>query len=232
MKPDIPDAAARIDLTALTGREPVKRIAGRNSTKADLLFYRLDGQGIALKTYAARGVISKWLVGRRMIRHEAEAYKVARNVSGLPKFLGCLGSTALATEWILAPSLAEKQGAEVSAEVFDRIDAIVSALHQQGVAMADLHRGDILVGESGEVYLIDLAASWLLGKRPSRWRRRIFVHMCNLDRIAIARIRAQWTGGDVDAAVWDVGGPTAKWHARGRRLKRVWNRIRRRNATR
>ena len=226
MKPDTFDSQHELDLELLADLVPERRIPGRNFTKADLLFYRVDGFGVALKSYGEQGALARWVFGRWLTGRESSVYRAAVGVAGLPGFLGRLGSFALATEWVPARSLAERQGEIVDPGVFDRLDSIVETLHQKGVAVSDLHRGDILLTDSNEVYLVDFAMAWILGERPSRVRHAIFSHLCRLDLIALARIRAHFLGGDIEKAVSEIGGSTVKWHRRGRRIKKIWNRIR------
>jgi hypothetical protein len=102
----------------------------------------------------------------------------------------------------------------------------VAAIHARGIALGDLHIGDVLVGRDGSIHLVDLATAWVAGEGASRVRRAIFRRLADLDRVAVARMRARWTGGDVAAAPETVGASAAAWHGRGRRLKRFWDRLR------
>ena len=219
-------ADSELSLDRLMELSPEHELAGRNSSKADLLFFRVGDLNIALKTYTGRSLLARGLLGRWLIRRETLAYEAASGIPGIPGFLGRLGPHALATEWLPASSLVERQGEKIDPIVFDRVEEIIDALHERGVAVSDLHRGDILLSNEGEVYLVDLAAAWVLGTAPGRVRRAVFDHLCRLDRIALARVRAHFLGGDVDSAVKEVGGSTAAWHRWGRRLKRVWDGLR------
>jgi hypothetical protein len=215
-----------VDLDRLLALEPERRIRGRNSTKADLLFYRLDDLGVALKTYAQRPAVIRWFLGRWLIARETAVYRAAVGVAGLPRFLGRLSSCALATEWVPARSLSELRGQGVDEAVFDVVGELLDRLHDRGIAVADLHHRDVLLAEDGSVYLVDLASAWLLGSRPGRIRRMIFDRLSDLDRIALGRMRARWTGRDEKEAIAAVGGPTAVWHARGRGVKATLDRLR------
>ncbi|MEJ2085866.1 MAG: hypothetical protein P8Y44_09330 [Acidobacteriota bacterium] len=223
-------AEPELSLDRLMELTPEHKLSGRNSSKADVLFYRVGDLDIALKTYADRGLLVRGLLGRWLIGREALAYRAASGIPGIPGFLGRFGPHALATEWLPATSLVERQGEKIDPMVFDRVEEIIDALHDRGVAVADLHRGDILLSNDGEVYLVDLAAAWVLGSAPGRLRKAVFDHLCRLDRIALARVRTHFLGGDVDAAVREIGGSTVAWHRWGRRLKRVWDRLRGRGA--
>lgn len=215
-----------LDPIDLAGRQPDERIRGRNATKADVLFYRLDERAVAVKTYAPRPWWIRHGLGRWLIRREAAAYAAAAGVFGLPAFLGRLGPFALATELVPARPLASLRDERLDDRTFDAVAAILDDLHHRGVAVADLHHRDVLLAADGSVFLVDLAMAWILGQRPGRLRRAVFRRLCDQDRVALARMRARFTGRDVAAAVAAVGPSAAAWHARGRRLKSLVNHLR------
>ena len=209
--------------------EPWRRLVGRNSTKADVLLYRLDGLDVAVKDYGARSAILRDTLGRWLIRRESRAYEAAAGLDGLPRFLGRLGPHALALEYVDARPLAEDDRPRDHA-FFDRLDALVGKLHARGIALGDLHHRDVLVTENDALYIVDLATAWIADDDAGPVRRAVFRRLADLDRVAAARMRARWTGGDPEAAAASVGKSVAAWHARGRRLKSLWNRIRGRDA--
>jgi hypothetical protein len=232
MHPESPPAAAPLsELNSIRdGRaEPWRRLAGRNSTKADVLLYRLDGLDVAVKDYGPRPFLIRNTVGRFLIRRESHAYAAAAGISGLPSFLGRLGPYSLALQYVDARPLAEDDRPRDDA-FFDGLDAVVGELHTRGIALGDLHHGDVLVTAGDDLYIVDLATAWVAGESAGPVRRAIFRRLCDLDRVAAARMRARWTGGDPDKAAASVGRSIAAWHLRGRRLKSFWNRIRRRGA--
>ena len=225
------DKAGALDPARLAGVEPVRRIAGRNSTKADVLFFDLGDQRVAVKSYAPRGALVRNTLGRWLIRREAAAYEAAAEVAALPAFLGRLSPYVLATEWVDAEPLKAKEGALLDDALFDRLAAILDELHGRGVALADLHHRDVLLTEDGSLYLVDLATAWVLGSRPDFIRRRLFERFRESDRVNLARMRARFTGGDVEAAVASVSPEAASWHQRGRRVKGWLDRLRGRRRT-
>ncbi|MCZ7650162.1 MAG: hypothetical protein M5U13_02945 [Thermoanaerobaculia bacterium] len=208
----------------LLAAPPERWLSGRNVTKAEVGLFRAGETRLAVKTFARRPVWVRLLLGRWVIRREAAAYVAAAGIDGLPRFFGRPQPCALATEWVDAVPLPER--GRVGEEVFRRVAETVAALHVRGIALGDLHHRNVLVGDDGRVVLVDLATAWLLGVRPSRLRRAVFRRLCALDELALARMRARWTGGDVDAAVAAVGGSIARWHRRGRKLKTIWRRLR------
>ena len=220
------DEDPELALSALAELDPEQRLVGRNRTKADLLFYRLGERRIALKTYAARPFVVRNLLGRWLIGREVSAYQAAGRTPGLPRFLGRVGPYSLATDWVSARSLAADPAPSVGPATLDRLEGIVAELHRSGIAVADLHRGDVLVDGNQKVYLVDLAAAWTIGDGSGRIRRAIFERLCGLDRIALARIRAHSLGTVPDSGFEAVGGPAARWYRWGRRLKEIWDRLR------
>lgn len=219
-----------LDLAQILDTEPIRRIPGRNVTKADLLFFRHGDLSLAIKTYAARPFWIRHLIGRWLIRRETAAYRAAEGVPGLPAFLGRLGPSSLATEWLDAKALPSFKGQLLEDRIFVRIGEILDALHARGIAAGDLHHRDVLLSNDGSVYIVDLAMAFVLGAEPGALRRAVFRRLQDQDRIALARMRARWTGRSIDDAVAQIGGSAAAWHRRGRRIKAVMNRLRGKSA--
>lgn len=213
-------------LDALREQRPVRRIAGRNLTKADILVYRLGDREIALKDYGARPFWLRNTIGRLLVRRESRAYAAASGLEGLPRWLGRVGPFALAVEWVPGTSLAEARGQRVDPAVFDRLGSILDGLHQHGIALGDLHHRDVIVGADGGVAVVDLATALVLGPRPGRLALRLFRRMADQDRVALARLRARATGGDEEQAVAALGPRIARRYARARKLKAWWDRLR------
>jgi len=213
------DGRSDFDPASLAGVTPVKTIEGRNHSKADVMFFDLGDRRVAVKTYAPRNLMVRNTLGRWLIRREATAYQAAAGVEGLPAFLGRLGAHALATDWVEAVPLKCHAGERLDDGLFDRLEAIVGELHGHGVALADLHHRDVLLGEEGQLFVVDLATAWVLGRRPGRLRRRLFERFRESDRVNLARMRAKFTGGDVEAAVASISPAAENWHRRGRRVK-------------
>ncbi len=220
--------ASPFDPGRLAGIAPIRRLPGRNRTKADILVYRLEGEEIALKDYRGRSLAVRQTLGRLLIRREAAAYRAAAGAPGLPEFLGRVGPLALALRWVEGIPLASLAGEPLDDALFDRVGAILDGLHARGIVLGDLHHRDVLVSADGSVRLVDLATAVVLGNRPGFLRRALFRRLKDQDLVALARMRARWTGRDVAAAVAAVGRSAAVWHERGRRVKRLLDALRRR----
>jgi hypothetical protein len=215
-----------IDVARLRALEPARRIPGRNQAKADIVVYRYDGVDVALKDYSERPFLTRHLLGRWLIRRESRAYEAAGSVEGLAPFLGRVGPFALATEWRQAAPLSARPGQRLERDVFERAAAILDTLHGRRVALADLHHRDVLLADDGTVTIVDLAAAYVQKPGAGPLRRWWFTRLCELDRLALLRMEARFTGGSPEEAVAAHGGSIGRWHARGRRVKSWMNRLR------
>jgi len=220
-----------VDLRTVRAAEPLKRIAGRNVSKADVAFYRVGELGVVVKDYSERPIWVRQTAGRFFTRREAAAYRAAQGVPGVPEFLGRLGPFTLATRWIEGAPLSDRVGERLEPRFFERAAAVLDALHARGIALGDLHHRDVIVAPDGSPWLVDFAMAWIAGEGAGSLRRALFRRCRDLDRIALARIRARFTGEDEAATVLAAVGPSASaLHSRGRRVKRLWDRLRGRRA--
>ena len=83
-------------------------------------------------------------------------------------------------------------------------------------------------GARGGVYVVDFAAAFILGSRPGAIRRRLFERFRAQDDLAAARMRARFTGRPEGDALAEVDPVAVRLWEHGRRIKGLWDRIRRR----
>jgi hypothetical protein len=204
----------------------VRRLPGRNRNKADIFIYQVGDDQVAVKDYAPRPWWIRQTVGRFLTARETRAYRASGGVAGLPRFLGRLGPFALATEFVEARTLAEFEDGTVDPALFDALQQTVLALHERGMALADLNHRDVLLAATGDVYVIDLATAWVLGDRPGPIRRRLFEQFRSADLFSLARLRARFTGEDRDEVLRLADPRAVRLHRITRRLKWRWDRLR------
>jgi hypothetical protein len=214
------------DIERLRSSTPSKRFPPRNLTKADVGVYPIGDTSLVLKDYVRRPWIVRNTIGRFLVRRETAAYLAVGEAAGLPRFLGRSDAYSLVTEWIDARPLANCRKQEIPEGLFDRLEDLVERIHRRGVALADLHHRDVLVGRSGSVHVVDLAAAWVLGSRPGPLRRALFERLCDQDRVAVARMSARFGDRDETSAIDAVGARAAARHRRARRLKAAFDRMR------
>jgi hypothetical protein len=62
-------------------------------------------------------------------------------------------------------------------------------------------------------------------------RRFVFERLRDADLVALARLRVRFAGEDPQRAYAGLEARALRWHARGRRLKRWFDRLRRRRGS-
>jgi len=93
-------------------------------------------------------------VGRMTSQHERLIYRALSGVGGVPRWLGALGESAYAIEYLDARPLDHHE--RPPAGFFDGARRILDAVHARGVAYCDANkRSNFLVGEDGRAHLID-----------------------------------------------------------------------------
>jgi predicted Ser/Thr protein kinase len=195
----------------------------RNRSKARLFVAEQQGRLVVCKdcSLAARvplaGSFRRWT-----LRNEARVLRALDGLPGVPRLLAAW-RTGLVMEHVPGRLLTELRGTTVPGAVFDRLDALLAAIHARGVAIGDLHRRNILVDEQGAVGIIDFEIAFDERRGLRRWLTRRARH---LDRFAAARQRQAFgvaLGPEHEAL---LASPPA-WYRVGRRLKR-WFKMRRR----
>lgn len=221
-----PRPTAREWADALASAPVLRRLPGRNRTKADLLVFDALGRKVAVKDYGPRPFWFRQTAGRLLVRRECAAYRAAGDVPGLATFLGRIGPFALATEWVEARSLRDRRGETIAPGIFDSLERTIDGLHARGVALGDLHHRDVLVSDPGRVVVVDLATAWVLGANPSPMRRRVFHRLRESDRVNLARMRARFLEDREADLERDVGVEAARRYRRAQAWKSFWNRLR------
>jgi hypothetical protein len=215
----------REELTRLSAR-PLS--AARNRTKAEVVLVSWRGADIVVKDFRVRGFFVRETIGRFSIARECRAYRRLAGLPGVPAFIGRIDAHAFAAAFVPGTALPSHSKRSLPPTLFTALAALLSAIHDRGIAIADLHHRNIIVGEgAGSCSIIDFSlalvrpASWNL---PGRW---IWARAANLDTLALERIRLRYqTGAAVDADAV----PSSRLYAWGRSLKSLSARIRRKHS--
>jgi len=215
-------------------REELSRLSARplsparNRTKADVVLVPWEGTGIVVKDFRERGVLVRETIGRFSIARECRAYGRLSGLAGVPAFVGRIDAHAFAVALVPGKPLPSHPRRSLPPELFSALTELLERIHGRGVAIADLHHRNIIVGEAGDPpSIIDFSlavvrhSSWNL---PGRW---IFERAQELDRIAMERIRRRYeTGADEN----EDEIPPSRLYAWGRSFKNLSQRIRRKHS--
>ncbi len=104
------------------------------------------------------GLTMRWS-GRMMAAHETRLYQHLAGIEGIPGYLGPVGQTGFAHEFIVGGEL--HRSSDVDDDFFPRLAGVISAIHDRGVAYVDFNKAEnILLGDDGRPYLIDFQISY------------------------------------------------------------------------
>ena len=174
--------------------------AGRNVSKASIDVVEHDGRALVVKDVAHRPFWVRAILGPFQLRREARAYRRLEGLEGIPSLVQVIDRRALALERIEGRAIRDVPRGAVPAVFFDRLQALVTAIHARGVAHGDLHHGDVLVAPGDRPYVIDFSTASFAGRHGHRARRFFFDQARLADLRAVAKLRRRWLGAD-EAAV-------------------------------
>lgn len=118
-------------------------------------------------------------IGRLLARREIRFYEMLAGMPGVPGYVGPVGRNGFLHLFVPGRPLGRYEA--VDDEFFPRLQALLAALHERGIAYVDLNkRQNILRGDDGSPYLIDFQISLYLPRRgfwgwfPFQWVLRRF----------------------------------------------------------
>lgn len=111
----------------------------------------------------------RWL-GRLVTCKEVRNLQRCEGISGVPRVLARTSPTAYIYEYIEGTSLDRKPA--LPPAFFEKLLAVLQQIHARGLVHFDLHkRGNILVGDDGQPWIIDFQLSTHIGDRCLLSRR-------------------------------------------------------------
>jgi tRNA A-37 threonylcarbamoyl transferase component Bud32 len=195
----------------------------RSVAQADLYEFDWEGRPALLKDFNGRPALVRRWWSAHVCAREARALRRLDELEGVPHLYATAGDYAFVMERLMGTRLPRKrEPPPPPPEFWARARALLERLHAAGVSHGDLRRKNLLMGPAGEAYLIDFATAARLrdGGLDARFSRFLFRHMCRIDRVTFARIKASYDPQllDADERRWLADQP---WHLRlGRWLKR------------
>lgn len=187
--PDAITALAGLSREALYAHaETYFRHAG--GTEPNVAVIEHEGVRAVLKDYgAAPGWFGRWL-GPLLIRREVQALECLAGLSGIPALYRRVDARALLMEYVPARPWSKMRP---GADAFERLEALVGAMHDRGVAHCDLRSpSNILADDAGRPYLVDFVARI---RRGAAWNlpwNALFAGFCRADRNALAKLKVRY----------------------------------------
>lgn len=168
----------------------------------------------------------------RMLRdHEEAVYAALAGVPGVPRWVGRVGASAYAIEYIEGAPLDHVD--RPPAGFFDRLRELFDAVHARGVAYADSNKhSNIIVGTDGRPYLIDYQISF---RRRPDWPRplrglvdRFADYICEKDVYHVCKHKRRICPDELTAEEEALSRRRTGLHRLHRRLTKPYRALRRR----
>jgi predicted Ser/Thr protein kinase len=143
-----------------------------NFGKPDLYRVEVEGRSLMVKDVRKRNFFLRWTLGLWLIQKEWRIYSRLTGIKGIPQPIERIDRFAFAMEFI--PGRPLLRGEALPPSFFSDLGQVLEDLHARGVVHLDLrHKGNILISERGELFLIDFNSSFAF-KEKGILRRYLF----------------------------------------------------------
>lgn len=140
--------------------------------KPDLCQIRVGNRILMVKDVQRRNFLFRWTLGLWLIHKEWKIYSRLAGIKGIPKALERIDRFAFAMEFV--PGNPIRRGEALPPSFFSDLERVLNEIHLRGVVHLDLrHKGNILLSEKGEPFLIDFNSSFSF-KNKGVLRRFLF----------------------------------------------------------
>ncbi len=140
--------------------------------KPDLNRVEVEGRTLMVKDVSRKNLFFRWTLGLWLIHKEWGIYSQLKGVQGVPQAIERIDRFAFAMEFV--PGRPIERGEILPSSFFLHLEQVLREVHKRGVVHLDLrHKGNILVSEKGEPFLIDFNSSFYY-KEKGVFRRLLF----------------------------------------------------------
>ncbi len=135
-----------------------------NFGKPDLNQVEVKGRSLMVKDVRRKNFFLRWTFGLWLIHKEWKIYSRLTGITGIPRTVERIDRFAFAMEFI--PGRSILRGEPLPLSFFSALERVLREVHDRGVVHLDLrHKGNILVSEKGEPFLIDFNSSFAFKER-------------------------------------------------------------------
>jgi len=140
--------------------------------KPDLNRVEVGGRILMVKDVQRRNSFLRWTLGLWLIHKEWEIYTRLKRTPGVPEPVERIDRFAFAMEFV--PGRPIQRGEALPSSFFSDLERILRDIHLRGVVHLDLrHKGNILISDRGEPFLIDFNSSFSF-REKGLLRRLVF----------------------------------------------------------
>jgi serine/threonine protein kinase len=148
------------------------RLTKGNFGKPDLNQIEVEGRTLMVKDVRRKKFLLRWTLGLWLIHKEWKIYSRLSGMKGIPQPIERINRFAFAMEFI--PGRPILRGEPLPSSFLSDLERVLREVHSRGVVHLDLrHKGNILVTEKGEPFLIDFNSSFAF-KEKGFLRRYLF----------------------------------------------------------
>ena len=159
-------------------------------TRPDLRLVEYQDRKIIVKDFTHSDFWFKNIVGPILIGRESKVMLRLKGVNGVPQFYGRIDRYSLAMEYIPGKSLDNIPKETLPNSFYHNLHKNIDEIHARGIAHCDLRsRGNVILADDGSAYIIDYAASVLLGRGFNPLIRWLFNNFVMADNNAVLRIK-------------------------------------------
>ena len=139
-----------------------------------------------IKDFRAKHPLVRWTIGRFLLGRELKALLRLNGLEGIPQDAFRVDRHAIAFRFVPGKTISQFKPWELPPDYFTRLEKLVHAMHERGIAHLDMrYRQNLLVTEGRGPGIIDFQSQVGLTRLPG-WLRRHFI------RVDLSGIYKQW----------------------------------------
>lgn len=147
--------------------------------KPDLYRIEINNKIITIKDIYHKNLFYRFTIGPLLIKKEWNIYQRLSGIKGIPKVFGRIDRFAFSMEYIQGREI--RRNDNLPNSFFNALEKTIEEIHSRGVVHLDLrHKGNILVNEEGNPFLIDFNSGFYF-KEKGFFRRLLFPIFAKID---------------------------------------------------
>jgi len=155
--------------------------------KPSLHTVQVEGKNLVIKDVRRKVFPVRWTLGLWLIQREWKIYSRLSGITGIPKPVARIDRFAFTMEFV--PGRPIQRGEILPAAFFKELEQILDKVHSKGVVHLDLrHKGNILITEKDEPFLIDFNSSFAF-KEKGLFRRYLFPFLRRVDYGGLLKLK-------------------------------------------
>jgi hypothetical protein len=162
-------------------------VAKGRGGKPDLNRTEAVGRSLMVKDVRGKHFFLRWTLGLWLIHKEWKIYSRLTGVKGVPEPVERIDRFAFAMEFVPGKPIQREE--PLSPSFFRELERVLREVHERGVVHMDLrHKGNILLSEKGDPYLIDFNSSFAF-KEKGFLRRCLFPLFKRIDDGGLLKLK-------------------------------------------